>query len=224
MGARLVRLFRTLFHALLGDAEARMPAAVLEEATREMLDSLRGLREATAGLVAFEMATRRELEAQTARVRNLELHAEQALARGNEKLARRALQLQAQAQAAAARARSTLDVATARAGDARNRLLAEEERVRAKIQKLGELKAMAAMNEAQRRMQTISDEHSLDGALRVFDDTASAIREEADRLAALDALAVSEGEDLDRQLAAMSEKAEVDSALAALKKRLGPTS
>ncbi len=45
--------------------------------------------------------------------------------------------------------------------------------------------------------------------------------EQADKLSAMDTIAVSEGEDLDRQLAAISKKTEVDSALEAMKARLG---
>ena len=54
----------------------------------------------------------------------------------------------------------------------------------------------------------------------MFDKTAGSIQEQADKLSAMDTIAVSEGEDLDRQLAAISQKTEVDSALDALKARL----
>jgi phage shock protein A len=77
------------------------------------------------------------------------------------------------------------------------------------------------MNEAQRRMQDITDEYNIDGAVSVFDKTAGSIQEQADKLSAMDTIAVSEGEDLDRQLAAISQKGEVDAALDALKARLG---
>ena len=57
------------------------------------------------------------------------------------------------------------------------------------------------MNDAQRRMQDITDEYNIDGAVSVFDKTAGSIQEQADKLSAMDTIAVSEGEDLDRQLA-----------------------
>ena len=69
-------------------------------------------------------------------------------------------------------------------------------------------------------MQSITDEYNIDGAMNVFDKTAGSIQEQADKLSAMDTIAVSEGEDLDRQLAAISQKTEVDSALDALKARL----
>jgi phage shock protein A len=77
------------------------------------------------------------------------------------------------------------------------------------------------MNDAQRKMQSITDEYNIDGAMNVFDKTAGSIQEQADRLSAMDTIAVSEGEELDRQLSAISQKTEVDSALDALKARLG---
>ena len=76
------------------------------------------------------------------------------------------------------------------------------------------------MNQAQKRMQDITDEYNIDGALGTFDKTAGKIEEAADRLTAMDQIAVSEGEELDRQLDAISQKSEVDSALDALKAKL----
>jgi phage shock protein A len=70
-------------------------------------------------------------------------------------------------------------------------------------------------------MQEITDEYNIDGAVNVFDKVAGSIQEQADKLSAMDTIAVSEGEDLDRQLAAISKKTEVDSALEELKARLG---
>ena len=71
--------------------------------SREMLENLRALREATATTIAFETKAKRELEAQRARQKNLERQAEEAMKQGNEKLARRALQLQIEAKATAER-------------------------------------------------------------------------------------------------------------------------
>jgi len=220
MFTRIGRFFKAIFNAILGEAEGQIPVSMLEQSVREMLDNLRALREATAATMAFETKGKRELEAQNARVKNLEGQAEEALRQGNEKLARRALQLQMEAKGTRDRAEQTYKAAKARADNARGKLKLEEERVQAKIRQLGELKAVAEMNAAQRRMQDITDEYNIDGAVSVFDKTASSIQEQADRLSAMDHIAVSEGEDLDRQLAAISKKTEVDSALEALKARI----
>jgi phage shock protein A len=115
---------------------------------------------------------------------------------------------------------ATYKASKARADNARGKLKVEEERIQAKIRQLGELKAIHAMNAAQQKMQSITDEYNIDGAMNVFDKTAGSIQEQADKLSAMDTIAVSEGEDLDRQLAAISQKSEVDSALDALKARL----
>jgi phage shock protein A len=221
MFTRIGRFFKAIFNAILGEAEGQVPIAMLEESTREMLDSLRGLREATASTIAFETRAKRELDAQNQRVRNLERQAEEALAQGNEKLARRALQLQIEAKATRDRAEASHKQGKLRADNARGKLKVEEERIQSKIRQLGELKAMQEMNAAQKRMQEITDEYSIDGALSVFDKTASTIQEQTDRLSAMDQIAVSEGDELDRQLAAISQKTEVDAALDALKAKLG---
>jgi phage shock protein A len=77
------------------------------------------------------------------------------------------------------------------------------------------------MNEAQRKMQQITDEYNIDGAVTVFDKHAQSIQEQSDKLSAMDTIAVSEGDELDRQLSALSQKTEVDAALDALKARMG---
>ena len=221
MFTRIGRFFKAIFNAILGEAEGQIPLSMLEESVREMLDNLRALREATATTIAFEMRAKRERDAQSGRVRNLEKQAEEALKAGNEKLARRALQLQVEAKTTMQVAEQTYKAAKVRADNARGKLRVEEERIQGKIRQLGELKSIHAMNDAQKRMQSITDEYNIDGAVSVFEKTASSIQEQADKLSAMDTIAVSEGEELDRQLAQISQKSEVDDALAALKARLG---
>ena len=220
MFTRIGRFFKAIVNAVLGEAEAQVPVSMLEQATREMLDNLRLLREATATTIAFETKAKRDMDAQRGRLKNLERQAEEALKQGNEKLARRALQLHVEAKSTAERAEATFKQAKLRADNSRTKLKVEEERVQGKIRQLGELKAVHAMNDAQRRMQDITDEYNIDGAVSVFDKTAGSIQEQADKLSAMDTIAVSEGEELDRQLAQLSQKTEVDSALEALKARL----
>jgi phage shock protein A len=221
MFTRIARFFRAMVNAIIGEAESQVPLAVLEESVREMLDNLRTLREATATTIAFETRAKRELDAQNGRVRNLDKQAEEALKQGNEKLARRALQLQVEAKATRERAEQTFKAARLRADNARGKLKVEEERIQGKIRQLGELKAIHQMNDAQRKMQAITDEYNIDGAVSAFEKTAGSIQEQSDRLAAFDTIAVSEGDELDRQLSAISQKTEVDAALDALKARLG---
>jgi len=220
MFTRIGRFFKAIFNAILGEAEAQVPLSMLEQSVREMLDNLRALREATATTIAFETKAKRDLDAQNGRVKNLDRQAEEALRQGNEKLARRALQLQVEAKGTRERAEQTFKASKVRADNARGKLKVEEERVQGKIRQLGELKAVHQMNEAQRRMQSITDEYNIDGAVSVFDKTAGSIQEQADRLSAMDTIAVSEGEELDRQLGAISQKTEVDAALDALKAKM----
>jgi phage shock protein A len=220
MFTRIGRFFKAIFNAILGEAEGQIPLSMLEQSVREMLDNLRALREATATTIAFETKGKRELDMHSTRVKNLDRQAEEALKQGNEKLARRALQLQVEAKGTKERAEQTYKAARVRADNARAKLKVEEERVQAKIRQLGELKAVHEMNEAQRRMQSITDEYNIDGAVSVFDKTAGTIQEQADKLSAMDTIAVSEGEELDRQLSAISQKTEVDAALEALKARM----
>jgi phage shock protein A len=224
MFTRIGRFFKAIVNAILGEAEGQVPIAMLEESTREMLNSLRGLREATATTIAFETRAKREYDAQKTRVKNLEAQAEEALKQGNEKLARRALQLSIEAKSVSGHAEATYKAAKLRADNSRSKLKVEEERIQGKIRQMGQLKAMAEMNAAQKQMQEITDEYNIDGAQSVFDKTAGTIQQQADKLTAMDQIAVSEGDELDRQLAQISQKSEVDAALDALKAKLGETS
>jgi phage shock protein A len=149
------------------------------------------------------------------------MQAEEALRQGNEKLARRALQLQLEAQSESERADQVWKTSKTRADAARTKLKVEEEKVQEKIRKLGELKAIAAMNDAQKRMLEITDKYNIDGAMSTFDSAAQAVQAESDRLAAHDKLVVSEGEELDKELDKLSGKVKVDAALEDLKRKLG---
>ena len=220
MFTRVGRFFKAIFNAILGEAEGQIPLSMLEQSVREMLDNLRVLREATATTIAFETKGKRDLDAQNARVKNLDAQAEEALRQGNEKLARRALQLQVEAKATRERSEQVYKAAKLRGDNARTKLKVEQERVEGKIRQLGELKAINAMNQAQRKMQEITDEYNIDGAVSVFDKTAGSIQEQADKISAMDTIAVSEGEDLDRQLGAISQKTEVEIGRASCRERV----
>ena len=118
MFSRIGRFFKAIFNAILGEAEGQIPVAMLEQSVREMLDNLRSLREATATTIAFETKGKRDLDAQNGRVKNLDAQAEEALRQGNEKLARRALQLQVEAKATRGGVGNAGKVLEAHEGDA----------------------------------------------------------------------------------------------------------
>src|ERR1044072_9682911 len=119
MFTRSGRFFRAVFNSILGEAENQVPLAMLEESTREMLDNLRSLREATATTIAFETKAKREQDMHNARIKNLERQAEEGLKQGNEKLARRAPQLQVEAPATPERTGAAYKGSKARGGQGR---------------------------------------------------------------------------------------------------------
>jgi phage shock protein A len=221
MFQRLRRMFSAMFNWMMGKTESQMTIPMLEQTVREMLDSMKTLREATAMTLGFEARAEREAKVKKERVKTLQMQAEEALRQGNEKLARRALQLQMEAQGEYERADQVWKTSKVRAEGARAKLKVEEEKVQEKIRKLGELKAIAAMNDAQKRMLEITDKYNIDGAMSTFDSAAAALQEESDRLAAHDKLMVSEGEDLDKELDKLTGKVKVDAALEDLKRKMG---
>lgn len=214
-------MFAAMFNWMLGKTEAQMTIPMLEQTVREMLESLKTLREATAMTLGFEARSEREFKVKRERVKTLGAQAEEALRQGNEKLARRALQLQLEAQGETDQAETIWKNAKVRAEAARAKLRVEEEKVQEKIRKLGELKSIAAMNEAQKKMVEITDKYNIDGAMTTFDSAAQQLQAESDRLAAYDKLAVSEGDELDKQLDQLTGKVKVDAALDDLKRKMG---
>jgi phage shock protein A len=210
-----------MFNWMMGKTESQMTVPMLEQTVREMLESLKTLREATAMTLGFEARQEREFKVKKERVKTLQAQAEEALRQGKENLARRALQLQMEAQSETERAEQMWKSSKVRADAARAKLKVEEEKVQEKIRKLGELKSIAAMNEAQKKMGEITDKYNIDGAMSTFDNAAAAIQDESDRLAAFDKIAVSEGEELDKQLDQLTGKVKVDAALQELKRKMG---
>ncbi len=221
MFQRLKRMFSAMFNWMMGKTEAQMTIPMLEQTVREMLDSLKTLREATAMTLGFEARSEREYKVKKERVKTLQAQAEEAMRQNNEKLARRALQLQIEAQGEMERAEGIWKSAKVRAESARAKLRVEEEKVQERIRKLGELKAVAAMNEAQKRMLEITDKYNIDGAMSTFESAAQAVQDESDKLAAHDKLMVSEGEELDKELDKLTGKVKVDAALEDLRKKMG---
>ena len=221
MFQRLRRMFAAMFNWIMGKTEAQMTIPMLEQTVREMLESLKTLREATAMTLGFEARSEREFKVKRERVKTLGAQAEEALRQGNEKLARRALQLQLEGQGEMEQAEVVWKSAKVRAEAARAKLRVEEEKVQEKIRKLGELKSIAAMNEAQKKMLEITDKYNIDGAMSTFESAASQLQAESDRLAAHDRIAVSEGDELDKQLDQLTGKVKVDAALDDLKRKMG---
>jgi phage shock protein A len=221
MFQRMRRMFSAMFNWMMGKTESQMTIPMLEQTVREMLDSMKTLREATAMTLGFEARAERETKVKKERARTLQMQAEEALRQGNEKLARRALQLQIEAQGEYERADQVWKTSKVRADGARSKLKVEEEKVQEKIRKLGELKAIAAMNDAQKRMLEITDKYNINGAMSTFESAAQAVQDESDRLAAHDKLAISEGEELDKELEKLTVKVKVDAALEDLKRKMG---
>src|SRR5262245_42003061 len=191
MFQRIKRMFSAMFNWVMGKTESQMTIPMLEQTVREMLENLKTLREATAMTLGFEARSEREYKVKKERVKTLGAQAEEALNQNNEKLARRALQLKLEAEGEMEQAETIWKSSKVRAEAARSKLKVEEERVQEKIRKLGELKSIAAMNDAQKKMHEISDKYNIDGAMSVFDNAAGQIQQESDRLAAFDKIAVS---------------------------------
>src|SRR3989304_4470438 len=119
MFQRIKRMFSAMFNWMMGKTESQMTIPMLEQTVREMLDSLKSLRGASAQTLGFGARSEREYKVKKERVKTLQAQAEEALRQGNENLARRALQLQMEAQSEMERAEQVWKSSKVRAESSR---------------------------------------------------------------------------------------------------------
>jgi phage shock protein A len=220
MFERLGRLIRSFVNSILGRAERRMTIPEMEQALREMRVKLYKFKETVATAMAHEKRAKRRLDAERARYKRLteqaRLAAEQSLTappskRAHfEKLAKRALQLRGECDKNIAALKSAWTQAKRAAESAKANFERAAEEVEKRARALKEAQIISELTKARRELQGLDETLDIDSAARAFDEGLERIHTEAEKLEALDRLVLSEGEELDRELAKITSKTEVD--------------
>lgn len=213
---RLSRLIRANLSDLLRRAED--PEKIINQALEDMKEALREAREQVAAAMAEGKRLEREVESHLQEATLWEEKAKEALKAGREDLAKEALR----------RRKRALDLAEGFKQQAEeqkslvNRLLTQLKALEAKIDEaearkkllLARKKGVEAA-EAVRRMESKLDAHP---ALEAFEEMEARILSMEDRHEALKEL---DGQDLEKELAALSAEKELEEELSRLKKELG---
>ncbi|WCM38661.1 PspA/IM30 family protein [Thermus antranikianii] len=213
---RLSRLIRANLSDLLRRAED--PEKIINQALEDMKEALREAREQVAAAMAEGKRLEREVESHLKEAALWEEKAKEALKAGREDLAKEALK----------RRKRALDLAEGFKQQAEeqkalvNRLMTQLKALEAKIDEaearkkllLARKKGVEAA-EAVRRMESKLDAHP---ALEAFEEMEARILSMEDRHEALKEL---DGQDLEKELAALSAEKELEEELSRLKKELG---
>lgn len=213
---RLSRLIRANLSDLLRRAED--PEKIINQALEDMKEALREAREQVAAAMAEGKRLEREVESHLKEASLWEEKAKEALKAGREDLAREALK----------RRKRALDLAEGFRQQAEeqkalvNRLMTQLKALEAKIDEaearkkllLARKKGVEAA-EAVRRMESKLDAHP---ALEAFEEMEARILSMEDRHEALKEL---DGQDLEKELAALSAEKDLEEELSRLKKELG---
>ncbi|RTG95685.1 phage shock protein A [Thermus scotoductus] len=213
---RLSRLIRANLSDLLRRAED--PEKIINQALEDMKEALREAREQVAAAMAEGKRLEREVESHLKEAALWEEKAKEALKAGREDLAKEALR----------RRKRALDLAEGFKQQAEEqkalieRLMTQLKALEAKIDEaearkkllLARKKGVEAA-EAVRRMESKLDAHP---ALEAFEEMEARILSMEDRHEALKEL---DGQDLEKELAALSAEKELEEELSRLKKELG---
>ena len=213
---RLSRLIRANLSDLLRRAED--PEKIINQALEDMKEALREAREQVAAAMAEGKRLEREVESHLKEAALWEEKAKEALKAGREDLAKEALR----------RRKRALDLAEGFKQQAEeqktlvSRLMTQLKALEAKIDEaearkkllLARKKGVEAA-EAVRRMESKLDAHP---ALEAFEEMEARILSMEDRHEALKEL---DGQDLGKELAALSAEKELEEELSRLKKELG---
>ena len=213
---RLSRLIRANLSDLLRRAED--PEKIINQALEDMKEALREAREQVAAAMAEGKRLEREVESHLQEATLWEEKAKEALKAGREDLAKEALKSRKRA----------LDLAEGFKQQAEEqkalieRLMTQLKALEAKIDEaearkklLLARKKVVEAAEAVRRMESKLDAHP---ALEAFEEMEARILSMEDRHEALKEL---DGQDLEKELAALSAEKELEEELSRLKKELG---
>ncbi len=232
LGGRMSTVVKAKVSKLLDKAED--PAETLDYSYQKQIEQLQNVKKGIADVVTAKKRLQMQETAQQQSVVKLDTQARQALAAGNEELARTALERKNIAQTEL----QSLDQQVTELEDQQQKLTDSEQKLRAKLEafrtKKEVIKAQYSAAEAQVRISEAATgvgEQMADVGLamqRAVDKTEN-MKARADAVSELesagtfdDITALGSGEDdIDRQLKQLSSKPEVDDELAKMKAELG---
>lgn len=209
---RLGRLVRANLNDLVSKAED--PEKILEQAVADMQEDLVQLRQAVASAIASQKRSEQQYNQANSQANQWQARAELALRKGDEALAREALQRKKGYVETANTIKVTLDQQTAQVDGLRRNLIQLESKISEAKTKKNMLKARAQAAKANEQLQNMIGGINPTGSMAAFERMEEKVMQLEARSQAAGELV---GSDLESQFAALESGSDVDDELMLLK-------
>lgn len=212
---RLSRVVRANLNDLVSKAED--PEKILEQAIIDMQEDLVQLRQAVARSIATQKRTEQQYNKNQTEANNWHNRAQLALQKGDENLAREALQRKKTLTETAATLKTQLDQQVTQVDTLKRNLIALESKISEAKTKKDMLKSRAAAAKANEQLQSTIGRLGTGSAMGAFERMEEKVLEMEARSQAADQLV---GNDLEQQFALLESGSDVDDELARMKAEL----
>lgn len=212
---RLSRVVRANLNDLVSKAED--PEKILEQAIIDMQEDLVQLRQAVARAIATQKRTEQQYNKNQTEANNWHQRAQLAVQKGDENLAREALQRKKSLTETAATLKTQLDQQVTQVDSLKRNLIALESKISEAKTKKDMLKSRAAAAKANEQLQSTVSRLGTGSAMGAFERMEDKVLEMEARSQAAYELA---GNDLEQQFVKLESGSDVDDELAAMKAQL----
>ncbi|MEQ8467567.1 PspA/IM30 family protein [Coleofasciculus sp. F4-SAH-05] len=212
---RLSRVVRANLNDMVSKAED--PEKILEQAIIDMQEDLVQLRQAVARSIATQKRTEQQYNKNQSEANNWQQRAQLALQKGDETLAREALQRKKSVAETATVLKGQLEQQTAQVDTLKRNLIALESKISEAKTKKDMLKARASSAKANEQLQSTLGRLGTSSAMGAFERMEDKVMELEARSQAAHELG---GADLENQFAALESGSDVDDELTAMKAQL----
>jgi phage shock protein A len=212
---RVSRVVRSNLNAVVSSAED--PEKILEQSLIDMQEDLVQMRQAVARAIASQKRIQQQYNQAQTEASNWEQRAKLALQKGDENLAREALNRKKVQAETAASLKAQLDQQASTVDTLKRNLIALEGKISEAKTKKDMLKARASAAKANEQLQNTMGRMSTSSSMAAFERMEDKVLEMEARSQAAAELA---GADLENQFAALEAGSDVDAELAAMKAQL----
>ncbi len=210
---------RRVISANLNDmvSKAEDPEKMLEQAILEMQEDLVQLRQGVAQAIAAQKRTEKQYNDAQNEINKWQRNAQLALQKGDENLARQALERKKTFTESAAALKASLEQQTAQVESLKRNLIQLESKIAEAKTKKEMLKARITAAKAQEQLQGMVRGMNTSGAMAAFERMEEKVLMQEARAQSAAELA---GTDLEQQFAALEASSDIDEELAALKAQM----
>ncbi|MEA5471043.1 PspA/IM30 family protein [Spirulina sp. 06S082] len=212
---RLSRVLRANLNDMVSKAED--PEKILEQSIIDMQEDLVQLRQAVARSIATQKRTEQQYNKNQTDANQWQQRAQLALSKGDETLAREALQRKKTSSDTAAQLKAQLDTQSGQVQTMKKNLIALESKISEAKTKKDMLKARVQAAKANEQLQGTMGSLSTGGSMAAFDRMEEKVLEMEARSQAVGELG---GVNIESQFAALESGSDVDDELAAMKAQM----